>query len=155
MLTVSKFTTGVIYDRIGLRGTFSICCGSGILAFFLLGVIENTAVGVVLSMVYALLVAFALPLETVMIPLYAKDMFGDKSYDRLMGLFYSFNTLGYAVGGPLVNLGFDMFGTYKQALLCVSGILVVVLVGFQFIETAAHNVRRQVTGSSLPDTLVK
>ena len=54
--------------------------------------------------------SFALPLETVMIPIYANDLFGDKAFNSLLGIFVSLNQIGYA------------FGDFRQRISFVSQI---------------------------------
>ncbi len=144
VLTGSKFLSGFLYDRMGLRGAFSICCAAAVAAMFSLGCVSNTSGGHALAFAYAPLAAMALPLETVMLTLYAKDLFGERSFDRVMSVFFSVNTLGYAVSSPLVNLGFDASGSYQPVLFLTGSIMFFVLVAIQFIITAAHRKRHLV-----------
>lgn len=145
LLTGSKFLTGFLYDKLGLRGAISICCMAAVISMLLLSTVTNSSAGVVSVFIYAALSAVALPLETVMIPLYAKDLFGDKSYDRVMGIFYSINTFGYAVGGPLVNAGYDLLGDYRVMLRVTGFAMLAALIVLQFVITAAHRRRALVT----------
>ena len=46
--------------------------------------ITNSYVGMVLAMLYGIFASLALPLETIMLPIYAGDLFGDKSFDRVL-----------------------------------------------------------------------
>jgi len=95
-------------------------------------------------LIYKLLIAIALPLETVMLPLIAKECFGQRSYDFLMGLIVSFNTFGYSVGSPLMNLIYDINGTYTGGMLVMAGLMVVVAIVMQFVITAAHRERTKI-----------
>ncbi len=144
ILTGSKFLLGFLYDKLGLRGAISICCMAAVISMLLLSTITDSSAGVVSVFIYAPLSAVALPLETVMIPLYAKDLFGDKSYDRVMGIFYSINKFGYAVGGPVVNAGYDLLGDYRVMLQLTGAAMFVSLIVLQFVITAAHRKRKQV-----------
>lgn len=148
LLTGSKFLTGFLYDKLGLRGAISICCTAAVISMLLLSTITDSQAGVISVFVYAPLAAIALPLETVMIPLYAKDLFGDKSYDRVMGIFYSINTFGYAVGGPLVNAGYDLWGDYRVMLRVTGFVMLTALIVLQFVITAAHRRRERVLQST-------
>lgn len=140
-LTGAKFLTGVLYDRVGLRKTITLCCSASIVCMLALSCISPSPAGKVLTAVYSVLASLALPLETVMLPLYASDLFGNHSFDRIMGLFISVNTAGYAVGTPFVNMGFDLTGSYVSVLLCAAGIMLAVTITMQFVITAAHRLR--------------
>ena len=140
VLMVSKMSTGACFDRFGLRVTMIFCNVCAIVAIGMLAFVDNG----IAATIYKIIVAFGLPLETIMLPLIAKECFGQKSYAFLMGLMVSFNTLGYSVGSPLMNLIFDMTGTYSGGLIFMAGFLVVVAVVMQFVITAAHKERARV-----------
>ena len=140
VLMVSKMSTGACFDRFGLRVTMIFCNVCAIVAIGMLAFVDNG----ITATIYKIIVAFGLPLETIMLPLIAKECFGQKSYAFLMGLMVSFNTLGYSVGSPLMNLIFDMTGTYSGGLIFMAGFLVVVAVVMQFVITAAHKERARV-----------
>ena len=140
VLMASKMSTGACFDRFGLRVTMIFCDVCAIVAIFMLSSVDNAAV----ATIYKIIVAFGLPLETIMLPLIAKECFGQKSYAFLMGLMVSFNTLGYSVGSPLMNLIFDMTGTYTGGLIFMGCFLIVVAVVMQFVITAAHKERTRV-----------
>ena len=140
VLMVSKMSTGACFDRFGLRVTMIFCNVCAITAIAMLAFVDNG----ITATIYKIIVAFGLPLETIMLPLIAKECFGQKSYAFLMGLMVSFNTLGYSVGSPLMNLIFDMTGTYSGGLIFMAGFLVVVAVVMQFVITAAHKERARV-----------
>jgi hypothetical protein len=48
------------------------------------------------------------------------------------------NYTGYALGGPVVNLCYDRFGTYAPALYILGGITVVALLVFQRVISSAY-----------------
>ena len=139
-LTAAKMFTGFTFDKFGLRVSMGICSVCAVSCIFLLAFVSNAP----MAWVYQVLAAFGLPLETIMLPLIATELFGHKSYAFLMGLMVSFNTLGYSVGSPLMNLIFDMTGTYSGGLIFMACFLVVVAVVMQFVITAAHKERERV-----------
>jgi len=143
-LTGSKFLTGFMYDKMGLRKTISICCAAAVLCMLALASSAVSAGGRACTVVYAVLASIALPLETVMLPLYAGDLFGDRSFDQVMGVFISVNTAGYAVGTPFVNLGFDLTGSYRGVLLLTAGIMLAVTLAMQYVITSSHKLRQAV-----------
>ncbi len=144
ILTCSKFLTGFIYDKLGLRRAISICTVFSIGAFLVLGIISNNQAGSILSFCYAAFMPLALPLETIMLPLYAGDLFGQKAYNKMVGIFVAINTAGYAVGGPIVNLGYDLFGTYDGMFIMTAVIMTGVLIALQFVIKSAHKCRDEI-----------
>ena len=77
--------------------------------------------------------------------LYAAELFGNESYDKILGLFVSFNVAGYAFGTPLVNLVFDISGSYVPAFFVMGFAMLAVLFAMQFVINAAHKKRREST----------
>lgn len=143
-LTCSKFFVGFIYDKLGLRRSISICSMAAIIAFLILGIVSNNKAGHILSLIYGILVSVALPLETIMLPLYAGDLFGQKSYAKMVGIFVAINVSGYAVGSPVVNLGYDLFGTYDGMFIATAFVMTGVLIALQFIIKSAHKCRDEI-----------
>lgn len=142
-LTFSKFITGFIYDKLGLRATVSICSAAGITVMFILSVITKSAAGSVLAVIYAVLSSLALPMETVLIPLYALDLLGEKSFNKAMGMFAAVNTVGFALGAPIINGCYDIFGSYRNGFVFFGIIMIVVFAGFQFVISAARKERKK------------
>lgn len=138
VLLVSKMSTGMCFDRFGLRVTMTICNIFAVIAITLLAFVQGPATAYAASVFKSL----SLPLETIMIPLIAAELFGRKSYAHMMGLLVSFNTLGYAVGGPVINLAYDLTGTYVPAMLVLGGTMVAVSIAMQYCISAAHSIRR-------------
>ena len=103
----------------------------------------------VLAMAYGVLAGLALPLETVMIPIYANDLFGDKSFSKVLGIFVSFNQIGYALGAPVINLFYDFTGSYKISLLICIGLMLAVITLLQLVITSAHRERKCVEANTI------
>ncbi len=139
-----KFLTGFIYDKLGLRFTTSMCSITAAVVMFLLALITNSPMGMAIAMIYSIFSALALPLETIMLPIYASDLFGEHSYEKVLGLFVSVNVMGYALGSPTVNLCFDTVGTYRPILYVCAAIMLCVTLVMQYVITKAHKLRREV-----------
>ena len=139
-----KFLTGFIYDRFGLRISVNICSVTAVFVMFALAMVTPTPMGKVLAVIYALFSSLALPLETIMLPIYANDLFGEASFKRNLGLFVSINTAGYALAAPLMNLCYDLLGSYKLGLFISGGVMIAIIVFLQFIITAAARERRKI-----------
>lgn len=151
-LLVAKMSTGACFDRFGLRFTMFLCSVSAVVSITMLALLTNSNGTMVYLILYKLLVGIALPLETVMLPLIAKECFGQRSYDFLMGLIVSFNTLGYSIGSPLMNLIFDKTGTYKSGMLAMAGLMALVAITMQLVITAAHKERKKIEAELLTRT---
>jgi len=151
VLIGSKFLAGISYDKLGLRKTLLFCEICGVIAFACLAYCANTGVGRVLAMTYGVLSSLALPLETVMVSLIVADLFGEKDFSKLLGLFVGANYAGYAIGGFVYNLVFDLTGSYVSLLLITSGLMVVIAVAFQLIITAANKVHDKVVAKQIAE----
>lgn len=143
-LFVAKFLVGFIYDKYGLKTTVSICYSVGAVTMFTLGCITNSPLGMVLALIYSVFSSVAIPLETIILPIYAADLFGQRSYDKVLGIIVACNVSGYAVGTPLVNLIFDIFGTYQWAMYVSAVIMVAILIGIHIIVSKAHKMRGEI-----------
>lgn len=140
-LTGFKFLVGFIYDRCGLRVTTTICSVTSVIVMVTLAMVTASELGLVLAMIYGIFSSLALPLETIMLPIYAGDLFGDKSYGKVLGIITSVNTAGYALGSPIVNLCFDVTGSYSIAFYACAAIMVAVTVAMQFVISRAAKVK--------------
>ncbi|MBO5917285.1 MAG: hypothetical protein J6Q14_00770, partial [Oscillospiraceae bacterium] len=83
----------------------------------------------------------ALPLETVMLSLITNDMFGDASFNKVLGIITAVNYAGFAVCSPLVNLCYDMFGTYVPILYAFAVMMAVVGIVIQLAISSSHRLR--------------
>lgn len=138
ILTVSKFFVGHIYDRRGLKTALVMCQIAAIISFALNGVLRNTTVGMVLAMAAVILSSLAMPLETIIIPLLSNELFGDASYVKVLGVFTAMNSLGLCLGSPLSDLYYDIFGTYVPCFWFFTGLMIAVVVAFQFVLRSAQ-----------------
>ena len=143
-LMVFKFSTGVMYDKWGLRVTMIVCDIAALVVMVFLALVSNSPAGMVYAMIYGIFSSLALPLETIMLSLIATDLFGNKSFDKILGIIAALNTLGYAVGAPLMNFCYDAFGTYVPFIWVCVGIMVVVTLMYQFVISAAAKERKAI-----------
>jgi len=142
MLTVAKFATGFSYDRFGMRVSMNFCFVFSLVSVLGLIILTNTTAGKILALVRMIMGAFALPLETVMLPLFASELFGNKYFDKFVGLFAATSTAGFAIGSPFGNFCFDFFGDYKIAFLIFGIMMLFVTISMQFALSAAHRDRK-------------
>jgi len=137
-LTFSKLLVGVTYDKWGLRVALLMCQIAALTTFILKGVLTNTHIGLVFATIATVLSSIALPLETVIIPLMTNDLFGSAAYNKVLGVFMAMNSLGLCLGSPLGELLRKITGDYRFCFWFFSFVLIVVLVGFQFVLQSAN-----------------
>jgi MFS family permease len=133
-----------MYDKLGLRITTGICMFTGVNIMIALALVTNSPTGMVLALFYSAFASLALPLETIMLPIYANDLFGEKAYNKTLGLVVSVNTAGYALGAPLASLCKDITGSYGFSLWLGAGIMVGLIVLVQFIINSSVKERKAV-----------
>lgn len=131
-LAAFKFLSGWMYDRKGLKFTMLICDGAAVVMILLLALVTSSPEGRACALAYAVLSSLALPLETVMLPLIAGDLFGEKEYSKMLGVFVSVNTAGYASGPLISNLCFDAIGTYRPVFIVYAVLMLGVTIAFLF-----------------------
>ena len=141
ILSSAKVLAGFVYDKLGLRTTASICMCISVVSSVLLASVKGGDVGFVIAIIYVILSQFAMPLETVMLPLYASDLFGSRDYPHILGIFVSVNMAGFSVGAPVMNLCFDICHSYVPAIIAVGVMMAIMLVLIQFAIPSAHRER--------------
>lgn len=122
LLFLAKTGTGFLFDHLGTRRIMAICAVCAIIAIFVLAFTTGDAG----AYLYSLFGSLGLPLETVLMPLLAMEMFGVRPYARVMGIVVGMVQLGSCIGMFLSNAVFDIFGTYKTILI-IYGIIMVIL----------------------------
>lgn len=137
-LTVAKTLTGINYDKFGLRVTMTVCSVCAVVSILMLAFVSSGAMGIAAETISS----FALPLETIMLPLIASEVFGRKAYGQLIGQIVAVNNVGYAVGALLMNVSYDIFGTYTGIMTAMAILMVIVAVTMQLVITAAHRERK-------------
>lgn len=142
-LSCTKFFTGPASDKIGLRKMLLFCDISGGLAFLLLGLATADAAGQALGIGYAIFSALGIPLETVIISLITAELFGQRGFNKMLGIFSAINTAGFAIGAPIANLLYDLLGTYQPFLFALVGIMLVVTVLSQYSQHLSKKDQQQ------------
>ena len=113
VLAGAKIIVGRVYDKFGLRVSLVLCYATNIAGILLLLNAQNP----IMAYVFVIIFAFSLPLETLMVPLLINDLFGQKSYNHFVGIFLALMSIGIAVGTPVLNFCYDLFGSYHAALI--------------------------------------
>ena len=134
----TKALTGFMYDRKGIKITMNLCFFSAFISIGSLSILQNDQMGMVLAYIRGLAGTIALPLETVMIPLFASEMFGNKSFVKTVGVFSAVNTAGLALGAPFSNLCFDLFGSYNLSFIILAIFMLFALVVMNLVIRLAN-----------------
>lgn len=113
MLAVSKILVGFLYDKFGISVTATVCNTAVVGALLLFLFIDNSGLGRTFAVLSAVVFALSLPLETIMLPLFASEFFGLKSYNDILGVFVSVAYAGMAAGVPIMNISYDLTGSYN------------------------------------------
>ena len=99
----------------------------------------------VFAMTATILTTIAMPLETVMIPLISNDLFGTASYDKVLGIFMSANSLGLCLGSPLCDIYRDLTGgSYASCYWFFMVLISAVAICFQLIIRAAYKDKEKI-----------
>ncbi len=141
ILTASKFLTGFIYDKLGLKITFSICAVASVASLMLLTFMQNDAIGRGAGAIYAFVSCVAVPLETIMLPIFASEFFGPKSFDKALGIIAGLNVAGYAVGSFVIGIICDITGGYATGYFIYGMIMVAVFFMMYYVMHAARKYR--------------
>ena len=139
-LAISKLLVGFIYDRFGIKAAVNTCLISSFAAKGLLIIITATELGKVLVISHSLLNALATPLETVMLPILALDLFGEKSFAESLAITSTVLTVGQALNAPLAHLPYDLTGSYSLSFWISTVVAAITLV---LINVAVASLKRK------------
>lgn len=143
-LTCTKFLTGFLYDRFGIKFSMNLALICAFVSMGMLAFMENTPLWHGLAVLRTLIGAVATPLETVMLPIFAAEFFGNKPFDKLIGIFVSASSAGFAIGSPFGNLCYDIFGDYRPAFMVFALLMAVSAISLQFVLRSAHRDRKRI-----------
>ncbi len=123
-LAIGKMIVGSLLDRIGsCRGaTVSLLCF--LTAFLLYGFVESRMVLYIATGI----VGFGLSFSAVAMPVLSQDLFGRRDYANIYGMVMVANSLGGALGSPVIAAVFDTLGSYKLAWNVLAGLIVLCIV---------------------------
>jgi len=126
-LALFKILVGIFCDKFGIRITLNCCLISSLLAKLLLFMITPTGGGKVLAILFEVLISLGITMETVMLPIIALTLFGEKSFNKNIALLTSVCASGYIIASPILNIPYDITGSYKPSFILVSILTVFVL----------------------------
>ena len=137
LLFFGKTGTGILFDRKGLRWAINACSLAGLIAMLAL-TLTRSGVG---AFIYGTFVGFSLPLETILMPLLAAEMFGQKAYSKTMGIMVGTVQFG-CIGGTLIpNAVFDCLHTYVPVFSAFCILFIIDTIVINLMITKAHKER--------------
>lgn len=138
LLFIAKLLSGVIYDRFGL---FVAMLSSDLAAFGSFALLAAAGASETCAVLGELLLPFCLPIATVLLPLLASDLYGERSVTKATGVFLSANYVGYAVGAIVINRAFDLAHSYIPILTVFAGVMIFVTVLIAVLIRRGEKVR--------------
>ena len=132
-LAVAKIICGWLTDAIGIRKTMLLCLVCGAVSTWLL----SDVTGVVGAVAVVIIFALSAPITTVTVPALTMELFGYHSYITAVGVFTSIAYIGNTLGGPIANMIFDAFGSYRDAFRACGFILAAMVVGYLILYRVA------------------
>ena len=152
VLTFSKFLNGLMFQKLGLRLTVTICIICELIGIVLLFFITAGTIGEVLSYAYMILLNIAMPLETVMLPVYANELFGEKSFNNVLGIFVAMHQVGSSLSSLVMNVSYDLAGSYIP-IFAVLGVLMTIMLIVINISISSANRLRSKTDAVVSETM--
>lgn len=133
VLGFSKILIGFINDKFGVKISALLCHCCSITALLMLGVLEFLPHKSLISIFYALFAGIAVPLETIMLPFFSGGIFGYRFYDKIVGILVGANYIGSALSLPVLNMVFDIMGSYTLIILILCITMFFITIGFQIM----------------------
>lgn len=105
---------GSLFEKFGARKILLAMCVVNAVGALILGFNPNS-----LSSYYIAAVCFGVSFcfMTVPVPMYVKDVFGDKDFAKIQSIIFSLMIFGCVVGYPLFNVVFEASGSYASAYI--------------------------------------
>ena len=142
ILTISfaaaKLLVGIIYDKAGLKPVLAMCQFSFVIAVILL-ICLQIYTSPLLAILFALFMALSIPLETVCLSFIATDFFDRNVFEKTMGIFSAVGSAGAAIGSPVMNLFYDLTGTYIPVIVLWAILMLLVAIGYLKISNMRKN----------------
>lgn len=117
VLALGKIGQGFLYGHLGIRRGGYIMLTVFAAAFVILLMPALAWPGL-------MVMALGLGVNTTLMPLAARQIFGTREYASIWGLLVTLGSLGTIVANPLWGSTFDLTGSYTPALIIVPGLLI-------------------------------
>lgn len=128
-LAASKMIVGFLFDKWGLFPVLAMCMIAFVVSICILLYLP-LAPSHILAILFAVLMALSMPLETVCIALIVSEFSASESFEKRLGIVSAVGSIGSAIGSPLLNLCYDISGSYIPVLIIWAALMLLVLLGF-------------------------
>lgn len=123
-----KLVLGFVCDWIGAKKVTIICLAATVISLVLLSAVS----GPVTALIGVLVLALALSMTALIIPLLTAELFGYRAQTSFVGIFVSMSSLAGMAAGPIVNTVYDRLGTYNPVFR-IAAVVVAVLIGLYLL----------------------
>ena len=129
--TIGKLLGGLAVDRFGVKRVIVITVACSIIGTIFLSQYKGAEMWPIYG--YMVFFGFGLVTTSVVIPLLARSLFGNKDLSAIMGTVMAFFSLGGVLAAPSGTLAYDRLGSYVPAFYMYAALSVVAL-GFLFVS---------------------
>lgn len=143
LLALVKLGAGALCDWIGAKKVTVLCLLAQIGCLLVIASVDSVgkaAAGMVL-------LALALPIGAILIPLLTRELFGVQAQGVYIGIFVALSNLANMIAGPIVNGFYDDHGTYSPVYLVAAtvtgGMLLVFLLSFFLAHRDAKTITEE------------
>ena len=142
-MAATKFLSGMLCDYIGPKKVTILCLTACAAAMLLLANIT----GMVTAVCAVILLAIALPLVSVTIPLLSADLFGYQSQGTSAGIFLAMMSGAMIVAVPVANKIFDVLNSYRPLYWCSASAMVLLIGMYLLMYALAERDRKKYSNS--------
>ncbi len=115
---------GMICDKLGSKHAITLCMICGIIAMILL---TRSALPLPMLIIAALCAGVCYDGCLFVAGMSCKEAFGEKEYDKKVGIITGFDSLGVAFGPTILALFFDFSGSYNMGLyICIVVAIIII-----------------------------
>ncbi len=136
-MAVVKILEGFLSDKLGARKVLTLALFAGAAGVLLFANAKSESAVIIAVLLYS----FTISIPSVMIPLYAADLFGRLDYSVILGLFFSMISASSIINYPMINFSYDLLGSYTPALTVGAGLLLLSIFFMQLVYRRALKLR--------------
>jgi len=121
LLSATKFLIGAMTDRFGAKAATLFCVFCGAIGLFLLSMVSSYSSLVIAVIFYTI----GLPMTTIIVPLLGYSLFGYRAQMQYTGILLGITSASSMTAGPVANLCYEAFGSYKPCFFAASLVSIV------------------------------
>lgn len=124
--TIIKIPAGWITDKLGVIVMLAMALGA--FAASLVCLIFSSQAAPQFVYAAAFFFGFAVLMTSVPMPIMVREFFGIKDFANIMGMMFAALTIGQAIATPLINLVFDIAGSYRNIYIAFIPVAILIFV---------------------------